>query len=486
MINAIKTLANAVKKNNDPSVSEKDQIAHLLSVNPEYLQYFEDEYKKHVLDVEEPVSVFETNAKQASLKSRTGNKIQEAFDEKYLQEIMDRIVQELLDEEWIHPTGKPLVTNDDIRKIPVDVRPQLTGTLSKVDLGGPPSFYALLDMYKLYKNGQTKEQRQHGYFMFRQGLDILDLDSVLYDILGMNPNSMGYWFPALKKAVEKQKFFKVPETKIVKVPLPLLQISRLDYGSLTLSTLKIIDDWAMKAFDLDVNKTYFVKTGTFSSKYDFRNAKVTGEKEVRELGEYLVYIQHQAVCMAGPFSKPCFYGVSTTNEFVVREWIEDVENNPCIYKGMPLHTEYRVFVDFDLNTVLDIFPYWDPDVMKDRFLNYSDANSPHQKHDYIIYKAHEEKLMKRYNDNKDIVKDKIKALIQDINLSGQWSIDVMQNGNDFYIIDMALAQESAYVDRIPGNLLRKSEVKWIPDYSKNNNQNTKETNYEKKQHDQYK
>ncbi|MBR0283080.1 MAG: RICIN domain-containing protein, partial [Oscillibacter sp.] len=32
---------------------------------------------------------------------------------------------------------------------------------------------------------------------------------------------------------------------------------------------------------------------------------------------------------------------------------EDKENNPCIYKGMPLHTEYRVFVDFDTDEVLD-------------------------------------------------------------------------------------------------------------------------------------
>ena len=49
--------------------------------------------------------------------------------------------------------------------------------------------------------------------------------------------------------------------------------------------------------------------------------------------------------MAGPLSFPCIYGVSTTNEWVVREFIPDKEGNPCIYHGLPLHTEYRVFVD---------------------------------------------------------------------------------------------------------------------------------------------
>lgn len=56
--------------------------------------------------------------------------------------------------------------------------------------------------------------------------------------------------------------------------------------------------------------------------------------------------------MASPLSQPSIYGVSTTNEWVVREFIPDKEGNPCIYKGLPLHTEYRVFVDCDTDEVL--------------------------------------------------------------------------------------------------------------------------------------
>lgn len=50
--------------------------------------------------------------------------------------------------------------------------------------------------------------------------------------------------------------------------------------------------------------------------------------------------------------------------------------------------------------------------------------------------------MSRYNENKDDVIQHIEELVQELDLSGQWSIDVMQNGEDFWLIDMALAERS--------------------------------------------
>ena len=299
------------------------------------------------------------------------------------------------------------------------------------------------------------------YNLFRQGLDILDLDPITYKIIETNPNSMGYWFPELVEKC-KDSFFKLPKTTIIKVPITLLQLTRTDYQSLTPITIKILDDYCMKAFNLDVNKEYFIKTGTYSSKYDFRNTHVYGEKEVRELGEYLLFIHFQALQMASPLSSPCIYGVSTTTEWVVREFIKDKENNPSIYMGMPLHTEYRVFVDFDEDKILGISPYWEPDTMKKRFGNSNDSNDPDKIHDYIIYKMHEQTLMKRYEDNKNIVLNNIEKLISDISLPGQWSIDIMQNGDDFYIIDMALAINSALKECVPSGLLKEPEENWIP------------------------
>lgn len=219
-----------------------------------------------------------------------------------------------------------------------------------------------------------------------------------------------------------------------------------------------------QVFGLDEVKEYFVKTGTYSSKYDFRNAHVHGEREVRELGEYLLFIHNQALSMASFTSSPSIYGVSTTTEWVVREFIKDKENAPMIYMGLPLHTEYRVFLDCDEDKVLCTVPYWDPEVMKKRFGHSSDSDSPHQRHDYVTYSAHEDVMMARYKANAPKVVAHIEHdILPWLDLPGQWSLDIMQNGDDFWMIDMAPAEQSFFYDRVPPELRRPSEEKWLPE-----------------------
>ena len=54
-------------------------------------------------------------------------------------------------------------------------------------------------LYMLQKSMDEKDPRRKKelYDMFRVGLDTLDLDPILYEVLGMNRNSMGHWLPAL-------------------------------------------------------------------------------------------------------------------------------------------------------------------------------------------------------------------------------------------------------------------------------------------------
>lgn len=445
----------------EESLRAKDMIAQVLKSSKTAMDAFEASYKAQGEGVTDD-SFFSADWRTEGLKE--GN----AAD---VDGLIDRIVDEFLlqtrtysygyDDKLALPEPTAPVTASESKALPERLRPQLTGNLMKVETNGEPHI-AVMGMYKSYLEATDPKKKETYYHMFRQGLDIQDLDGVLYEVLGTNPNAMGYWLPPLADAVDKQTFFRIPRTRVLKVPLTMLQLTRLDYGTLTETTMQIVDRYCQKVFQLDETKDYFVKTGTFSSKYDFRNAHVTGAKEVRELGEYLLFIQNQAVLAAGPLSRPCIYGMSTTNEWVVREYIHDKENNPCIYKGLPLHTEYRVFVDFDTDTVLGMNPYWDPDVMKKRFGQEEDADSPHQFHDYVIYAAHEETLMKRYQENAGKVKEHVQELLPDVNLTGQWSIDIMQNGEDFWIIDMALAQNSALVECVPKELLKRTEEDWIP------------------------
>lgn len=460
-----------------PSKKDKDRLAAMLGTNPEALAAFEAAYRTQAIDIRNEQNMFETNSRQASELARAvdPDEAKPDVDMEAVRTLEDRIVDELLAQTRVYDSTRDItygirpalpehepVTRDDIAALPEPVRPQLSGNLAKRDIAAD-TYVELLNLYAKYLHLPTGKQRRDAYDLFRQGLDVLDLDGVTYEIIATNRTSMGHWLPKLVRASQGRDFFRIPETKIARVPLTLLQLTRCDYQRLTRTTLDIVDKWAYRTFGLDEDRTYFIKTGTYSSKFDFRNAKVTGAKEVRELGEYLLYIHFQALQMAGPLSTPCIYGASTTVEWVVREFVEDKENNPCIYKGMPLHTEYRVFVDCDTKEILGCVPYWDPDTMKRRFSEEADADSPHQIHDYVIYKAHERVLMDRYNGNKPDVVAHVRELLPDLDLKGQWSIDVMQNGDEFWLIDMAPAEQSAfYADAVPAEKRRPIQEDWMP------------------------
>jgi len=97
--------------------------------------------------------------------------------------------------------------------------------------------------------------------------------------------------------------------------------------------------------------------------------------------------------------------------------------------------------------------------MKGKF---KEVSSPQERHDYVVYMMHEDVLNKRYNESVQIVLAELKKVIPRIELTGQWSIDVMRNGDDYYIIDMALAENSALNDCVPKNLLRAYPQQWLP------------------------
>ena len=447
---------------------DKDQIAELLGTNPEFLEKFENAYSKIAIDDHEHI-----NAKQMAALKRNNTDT--------CPELTERIVSELIHGTKVYEYKKgkdsaysiietsslpsEYVSKEEILSVPEEIRPELSGNLIKKDITGN-SYETLLTTYMQMLNAKNESKKKNLYNTFRQGLDILDIDPVIYQMLSMNKNSMGYWLPKIAPMIEKEGFFKIPDTKIAKVPIPMLQLTRLDYMSHTRTTLDIVDKWAEKVFDLDTNKKYFIKTGTYSSKFDFRNAKITDPNEIKEIGEYLLFIHSQAISMAhydlsGRNRRP-IYGVSTTNEWVVREFIEDEDNEKfTIYHGLPLHTEYRVFVDFDKKSVLGIHSYWDPDVLKNHFGN---SDTPDALHDYVTYTAQEPKLTERYNQNKNTVVSHIEKMLENnTELNGQWSIDIMQNNNTFWMIDMALAENSAFYDTtVPIELRNPSKENWIP------------------------
>lgn len=450
-----------------------DDAAELLKTTPEALKEFEQEY--HKADFAKGVSdnYFEVNAKQAA-SIRNDNLI----SDEATRELIEKIVKELVAQTVVYSyenkkqslidfahrlEDKDIVRVEDVNALPRVLRPQCTGNAYMRDF--PDTGKTLLGDLENYLKETNERKKKTLYGMFRQGLDILDLDELTYAIIDTNKTSMGYWLPKITKAVDDKGFFKIPATKIIKVPISVLQLTRqFDYQAINRTTLDIVDNYVHEVFELDNDKTYFIKTGVASSKYDFRNAKVQGEKEVKELGEYFLFIHQQHCQMASPLSSPVIYGAGTTVEWVVREFIDDVEDNMTIYHGLPLHTEYRVFVDFDSDEVIGIHNYWDPALMlehfKEKAMRGYDIDA---KHDYVTYKANMDRLVARYEENKDVVANHVKDFLTDVDMNGQWSVDIMQNGNDFYLIDMAPAETSSfYNESVPENIRRPMIENWLP------------------------
>ena len=454
---------------NKKPIKTKEEAIEILKISPELFESFERTYK--IASMKEEIESDNLYDKGKGFFDRENEGLKNTlpvkpYNPKYLEEIINRIVDELLlypiaeSEEYKNGKIKP-VTIQEIMVLPEELRPQLTGTMVIKDIARD-SYPAVLFFYNEYLKANDPKKKSKMMLQFMMGLDTLDLDPITYAILGENSNTFGKWYPQLEKAISNQNFFKLPKTKYIKVPLPILQLTRMGYNLVNQTTKEIVNRYCMKAFNLDINKDYFIKTGTFSYKFDFRNCKVTKGKEVTELGEYLLYINSYAVSMASMLSNKPIVGVSTTNEWVVREYINDVENNPTIYKGLPLHTEYRIFIDADTKEVIGKSPYWDVDVLSKRFAAGNDRDKADMKHDYIAVQVHKETLEKRYNENIDKLIERMKCLINDLDLNGQWSVDIMQNGEDFYIIDMALAKNSAYYDCVPLEKRREIEEDWIP------------------------
>lgn len=427
-----------------PKEQELEFITTLLKEHPELLPTFQSVYEKVDYQSDNLFQTYRGNDRKSFTETTDSQEV---------------VIRELLQQSfvWDSETGmhepKETITGylglKGYQQLPKKERPQFTGRLVKQDVDSDHTNEALLFYYQQYK--ETGDIQM--YHRFRQGIDILDISPLLYELLSLDPNAMSKWLPKIKEANDKCGFFNIPKTKILKVPLTLLQTTRVyEYNSLTPETMNVINEYIKRVFELDTCQSYFIKTGTFSSKFEFRNAKVQSGQEVNELGSYLWFIQHQANQLASPLNNRSVYGVSSNNEWVVREYIEDKENNPTIYNGLPLHTEYRVFVDFDTQEVIGLAPYWDPDTMKDHFKDCE--NNPQKAHDYVVYSVHEATLMKRYEENKDLVREKVQELVEKQPLSGQWSIDIMQNGDEFWLIDMARASESALIQYVESGKLK--------------------------------
>lgn len=278
----------------------------------------------------------------------------------------------------------------------------------------------------------------------------------LYNESLNTPENFSKWFSDLVNAMEKTKTtFKYPKSYNYIFDLEEYDSIRKDVVDKDIKDK--LNQLLIDKFQLDKDKTYFIKTGLFSNKFEFNQPKVT---DINSLMENYLSIQYMGLLV----------GAYTTSEIVIREYIEPVEDVSTIYEGMPLRTEFRVFVDIqgEESKVLGTANYWHPEEMhtisdvyeqiKDdskeileenlKALESSNIKSPklNRLRDLITYMLAEEEIQKTFNQHKDMVEQEVLRIAKNIEsetLQGKWSLDVMKNGDDFYIIDAARMENSA-------------------------------------------
>lgn len=170
------------------------------------------------------------------------------------------------------------------------------------------------------------------------------------------------------------------------------------------------------------------------------------------------------------FNLPCKANRKTHEVFAVECCASPDDDDSFSYaevkingKDYPINFIDDILLENNVDDALDEFyriqqtgEYWQPDGNKTL------DSSPQERHDYVVYKMHEDILNQRYHESVQTVLAELKKVIPRIELTGQWSVDVMRNGNDYYIIDMALAENSALNDCVPKNLLRAYPQQWLP------------------------
>lgn len=333
-----------------------------------------------------------------------------------------------VDNNGYYPSKNDLSMFVKLFQAPITKQAIRPGFLARTDGFDVDGMVAMLESQIKHATGRNKQQLEG---LLSRTLSVSDLTPKLYKRFANNPNSLLNWIDAVRHALNvSPTTLKMPETKAIRLPIELAQFIRIEYHETSQHDKDLFNQIIFDSFELEDDKTYFIKTGTFSSKFQFANAKCS---EPREMGEYFQVINNFAMEV----------GAGHTVDLVVREYIDDVEGNPTIYNGMPLRTEFRAFVDCDKDEIIGVVPYWHPIVMK-RALSQGLSASIQQ--DYQTYLKHEDKLRTEYNAHLHHVKNELATILPNLDLKGQYSIDIMKNGEDFYVIDLALMSESALTE----------------------------------------
>lgn len=252
-----------------------------------------------------------------------------------------------------------------------------------------------------------------------------------------NENNFSFWFPKVKSCgipMPKTFFKKLPTHQ--EEPEFAARLYQAFYMENPRKDLDTVREWLDRDIipelkEMKLTGHVFVKNARFSNKFQAKGScNLYG---LDELAQAIVNINWGAMMC----------GANGIDEIVVREFIESNRYiTPCIYEGLPLRSEFRVFYDFDKGRPVFTANYWDFEYV---FPHLYEAT------DRIIFEHERGRLEAAFQENSDRVQSMVNTAMKRVNgLTGQWSVDIlMDEENNLWLINMAIAQRSAYWEQRP-------------------------------------
>lgn len=245
-------------------------------------------------------------------------------------------------------------------------------------------------------------------------------------------NAFPFWFEKIKHI--ESDVLKLPKSIYIPVPAETQRAFYMERPE----DRSVIDDFvehtvrpAMQAANIGL---CFLKNGCYSHKFDAKSACLP---LMSNLSNAVMTIMYEAMLRCG-------FQYDGTECLVVRERIQHKSNaTPCIYNGLPFRPEYRVFYDFDTKKPIFTIDYWQKDYVYDKLYDLTDK---------LIFNAwYDGHIRPEFEKNQGFVTQAVvNAMCQADDLHGPWSVDIMQDeAGRFWLIDMAVAELSAYWERRP-------------------------------------
>lgn len=251
----------------------------------------------------------------------------------------------------------------------------------------------------------------------------------LFEEVNADPNNFKFWASALNP------LFKSPAS--YEVPLTLEWFTWLISDSYTDEMIvkfgQYLIDKLRKSL-LFQKSPLFLKGQTFSNKYTFSNCVIQDPNNALDVGSKALNIFYTGLC-----------GDRIESGFVFREFIDPNNALEAIYDGMPLHTEFRVFYNFDTHRIIRVFPYWDAETMKE-------ALAKRAPNDYDSFVSAVPRLEKDFIQNQQRVQKCVEDTLQNHEMkvpytgfANIWSLDFMLSlSGDIWFIDAAVGSQSYY------------------------------------------